>query len=199
MSKKSNEKIKIFSSTRKSKIFGVPKIRRIFQNIKSISYFSYNKRTISLTTILIIAIIVNISIAVIVHQYKTKLNNLSIKNSYEVSLDFSEIKKLEVNGCPNAVAGNKESVFKIKYFYSDFCGWCKRQDPILNQLLKEKGNLFSLEFFNIDDCEREFMRYEAIRVPTLVFKVNGFDEIIHPSFIYKKDLKKLICKANGGC
>ena len=39
-----NEKIKIFSSTRKSKIFGVPKIRRIFQDIKSMKYFLYNKK-----------------------------------------------------------------------------------------------------------------------------------------------------------
>ena len=158
-----------------------------------------NKKIKILTVILIIAIFVNISTAVIVYQYKAKLNNLIIQNSNEVSLDFSEIKKLEVNGCPDAVAGNKESVFNIKYFYSNFCAWCKRQDPILNQLLNDKGNLFYLEFFNIDNCEKEFIQYGAIRVPTLVFKVNGFDEIIHPSFVYKKDLENLICKANGGC
>jgi len=157
------------------------------------------KRIRSLTIIFIIAIFVNISIAVFIYQYKVKLNNLIIQKSDEVNLDFGEIKKLEVNGCPDAVAGNKKSVFNIKYFYSDFCGWCKRQDPILKRLLKEKGNLFSIEYFNIDNCEKEFIRYGAIRVPTLVFKVIGVDEIIHPSFVYKKDLENLICKANGGC
>jgi hypothetical protein len=35
----------IFSSTRKSKIFGVPKIRRIFQDIKSISTFYTIKKS----------------------------------------------------------------------------------------------------------------------------------------------------------
>ncbi|MCH8003231.1 MAG: thioredoxin family protein [Nanoarchaeota archaeon] len=158
-----------------------------------------NKRTTSLTIILIIAIFVNISIAVIIYQYKAELNNLITQNSNEVSFDFSEINKLEEKGCPDAIAGNKESVFNIKYFYSDFCAWCKKQDPILKQLLKEKGNLFSLEFFNIDNCEKEFIQYGAIRVPTLILKVNGFDEIIHPSFVYKKDLENLICKANDGC
>ena len=152
-----------------------------------------------LTVVLIIVIFTNIAIAVIVYQYKTKLNDLIIQNNNEVSLDFSEIEKLGEQGCPDAVAGNKESVFNIKYFYSDFCGWCKKQEPILKQLLKEKGNLFSLEFFNIDNCEKEFIQYGAIRVPTLVFKVTGFDEITHPSFVYKKDLENLICKANGGC
>ena len=41
-----NEKIKIFSSTKKSAklISGVPKIRRIFQDIKSMKYFLYNKK-----------------------------------------------------------------------------------------------------------------------------------------------------------
>ena len=158
-----------------------------------------NKPIKILTGILIIAIFTNISIAVIIYQYKMKLNNLIIKNSNEVSLDFSEIKKLEEKGCPEAIAGNKESVFNIKYFYSDFCAWCKKQEPILKQLLKENGNLFSLEFFNIDNCEKEFVGYGAIRVPTLVFKVAGFDEITHPSFVYRKDLENLICKANGGC
>ena len=42
--KLNNEKILIFSSTRKSTIFGVPKIRRIFQDIKSISHFLYVKK-----------------------------------------------------------------------------------------------------------------------------------------------------------
>lgn len=153
----------------------------------------------TLTVILIIAIFINISIAVIIYQYKAELNNLIIRNSDGVSLDFSEINKLEEKGCPDAIAGNKDSVFNIKYFYSDFCGWCKRQEPILNQLLNDKGNLFYLEFFNIGNCEKDFIQYGAIRVPTMVFKVNGFDEIIHPSFVYKKDLENLICKANGGC
>lgn len=159
-----------------------------------------SKKSIFLIVGLAGVLIINITMAVTISQYKSILGN-RIQGAVIADVDkkFSKINQLQENGCPEVVAGNKESVLKIKYFYSDFCGWCKKQEPILKELLEEKGNMFYLEFFNIDNCGKEFIDYGAIKVPTFVFKSGNFEEIIHPSFIYKKDLENLICKANGGC
>ena len=139
-----------------------------------------------------VVLIINFIIAIQISQSKSILNS---KIQGENIVDI----KLQEKGCPETVAGNEESIFKIKYFYSDFCGYCKKQESILIELLKEKGDIFYIEFFNIDHCGKEFIDYGAMRVPTFVFKSGDFDEIIHPSFVYKKDLKNLICKANGVC
>ena len=152
-----------------------------------------------LTVLLVIGIAVNIVIAVLVYDYRAAVGDLALQERGEISLEFSEIKTIEEKGCPWAVAGNNDSGFTIQYFHSDFCGWCKKQEGILDELLKEKGDLFSLEFFNIRDCETEFIDAGATRVPTFVFGVAGFEEITHSSFVYKTDLEDLICKAHGGC
>ena len=97
-----------------------------------------NKTVTILTVLLILGIAANISIAVLLYEYRAAVDDLLTPNLSETSLEFSEIKIIEENGCPSAVAGNKESGFNIKYFYSDFCAWCKRQEVILDELLKEK-------------------------------------------------------------
>jgi len=158
-----------------------------------------NKTVRILTVLLIIGLFANLSIAVLLYEYRVALDDLFIPNISETSPEFSEIKTLEESACPSAVAGNNKSFFNIKYFYSDFCPWCKRQESILDELLKEKGNLFSLEFFNIDDCETDFIDAGATRVPTFVFEIAGFEAITHSSFVYKTDLENLLCKAYGDC
>lgn len=155
---------------------------------KSLKHIKY----VLLISAVMVVLIINFIMAIKISQYDSILN-IKIKEINSVDI------KLQEKDCPETVAGNEESIFKIKYFYSDFCGYCKKQEPILIELLKEKGDLFYIEFFNIDYCGKEFIDYGAIRVPTFVFKSGDFDEIIHPSFVYKKDLKNLICKANGVC
>jgi len=158
----------------------------------------YKIKTIILAVILILAVIMNIVIAATISKNKSNLNG-KIQGAVIVDTKFSEINQLQEKGCPEVFAGNEQSVFKIKYFYSDFCGYCKKQEPILKELLKENGDMFYIEYFNIDHCGKEFLDYGAVRVPTFIFKSGDLEEITHPSFVYKKDLKNLICKSNGGC
>ena len=143
---------------------------------------------------LILDIVFNIKIS----ETKKSLNQLNNTNNM-IEVNFT--KKINLQGnCPDSSGGNYQSYLRIKYFYSDFCPWCVREEPILQRLVSDYGNLFYIGWFNINACYNETERYKVGGVPTFIFSTYGEDkEYSHYGFIYEEDLKKLICDVTGGC
>lgn len=95
--------------------------------------------------------------------------------------------------CPNIIEGNLDADLKIKYFYSPFCPYCWKEEPILKEMLDKHGNAFSLERYDIRYCDKEVDKYKIMGTPAFVFSKNGEDkEFKQPGFISKKQLEKII-------
>ena len=56
----------------------------------------------------------------------------------------------------------------LKDFYADWCGPCKTQDPILEELAEEWGERFALEKVNVDEEQDVANEYQVRSLPTLV-------------------------------
>jgi thioredoxin 1 len=55
----------------------------------------------------------------------------------------------------------------IKDFYADWCGPCKTQDPILDELQEEWGDV-EFEKINVDEQQDIANEYQVRSLPTLI-------------------------------
>ena len=141
-------------------------------------------------------VILNLVFSVKSSEYKEKLNSLETYNPVNVSLEKTETGE----ECPDAKGGSEDAFLQIKYFYSKFCPWCKREEPILQKLTKKYSNLIHIGWYNINNCPGLAEKYKVSGVPTLVFStINNQTEYSHYGFVYEKDLMKLMCDVTGGC
>jgi|SRR3989339_1054712 len=140
-------------------------------------------------------LILNVVFSVRISETRKSLTNLRGKASFNFTT------KIELqSSCPDSVGGNNESYLRIKYFYSDYCPWCRKEEPILQKLVMEHGDWFYLEWFNIGSCDKDVDKYKVSGVPTFIFSTaDEQKEYSHYGFIYENDLEKLICDVSGGC
>jgi FKBP-type peptidyl-prolyl cis-trans isomerase 2 len=106
----------------------------------------------------------------------------------------------ELPVCPDTVEGNKSADLKVKYFYTPFCPWCIKEEPILDEMLKDYGHLFHIERYDIRFCPEQVKQYQVTGTPSFVFSTeNGAKEFFIPSFIKKDKLKEIICNTTNEC
>lgn len=102
--------------------------------------------------------------------------------------------------CPDAIGGSEEALLQVKYFYSPFCPWCIKEEPILQKMSSEYGKLIHIRWYNVNNCQELAQQYRVSGVPTLVFStLNNQTEYSHYGFTAEKDLMKLMCDVSGGC
>lgn len=102
--------------------------------------------------------------------------------------------------CPYNTQGNNNSDFIIKYIGSPTCFWCMIEEPILDDLIEEKGNSFKLESYDIRYCNDLIKKYNIVGTPSFLFGIKGnSEEIPHIGFISKKNFNNIICEATGDC
>jgi thioredoxin 1 len=53
-------------------------------------------------------------------------------------------------------------------FYADWCGPCKTQDPILEELEDDWDDRFDLERVNVDEDQATANEYQVRSLPTLI-------------------------------
>ena len=109
-------------------------------------------------------------------------------------------KSLTGESCPDSTGGSENAYLRIKYFYSKYCPWCTREEPILQEIVEKYGNLVQVSWYDVNKCPELVAEYKVSGVPTTIF--HTFDnetEYSHYGFIYKKDLRKLVCDVTGGC
>jgi len=56
----------------------------------------------------------------------------------------------------------------IKDFYADWCGPCKTQDPILEDLEADWGDRVEFEKIDVDENQEVANEYQVRSIPTLV-------------------------------
>lgn len=56
----------------------------------------------------------------------------------------------------------------LKDFYADWCGPCKQQDPILQQLKEEYPESLTVEKVDVDEEQDVANEYQVRSLPTLV-------------------------------
>ena len=82
-----------------------------------------------------IFVVLNAVFSLKIAEIKGSLAELSVE------ADFNFSKKGLQSKCPDSAGGDDQSYLRIKYFYSDYCPWCKREEPILQKLTRNYGNL----------------------------------------------------------
>ncbi len=85
-----------------------------------------------------------------------------------------------------------ESVVTIIYFYATWCGPCKRQAPILDEVAKEYGNRVKLVRIDIDQEPQTAGLYGVEAVPTLVFESTNGKKEMSVGLKSKTDLEETI-------
>ena len=53
-------------------------------------------------------------------------------------------------------------------FYADWCGPCKTQDPILEDVQEELGDVFELQKVDVDEEQDVANQYQVRSLPTLI-------------------------------
>jgi len=56
----------------------------------------------------------------------------------------------------------------LKDFYADWCGPCKTQDPILEEIEEDRGDSFEVEKINVDEEQDVANEYQVRSLPTLI-------------------------------
>ncbi len=62
----------------------------------------------------------------------------------------------------------KDMTVTLKDFYADWCGPCKTQDPILEELEEDWDDRFEVEKINVDEAQEIANEYQVRSLPTLV-------------------------------
>jgi thioredoxin 1 len=57
---------------------------------------------------------------------------------------------------------------KLMDFYADWCGPCKTQDPILEELEADYGDSVSFEKVDVDEAQDVANQYSVRSLPTLI-------------------------------
>ena len=58
----------------------------------------------------------------------------------------------------------------LKDFYADWCGPCKTQDSILEELEADRGDDFTIEKVNVDEEQELANDYQVRSLPTIVIE-----------------------------
>ncbi|WP_083858588.1 thioredoxin family protein [Natrialba chahannaoensis] len=71
--------------------------------------------------------------------------------------------------CAWQLALNRMTV-TLKDFYADWCGPCKTQDPILEELEDDWDGRFEVEKVNVDEQQDVANEYQVRSLPTLIIE-----------------------------
>lgn len=76
-------------------------------------------------------------------------------------------------------------------FYADWCGPCKMQSPIVDEIDGERADVKVCKI-NIDQQPELAMRFGVMSIPTIMVVKNGETTFKEPGLMQKRDLLKLL-------
>ena len=76
-------------------------------------------------------------------------------------------------------------------FYADWCGPCKMQSPIVDEIDGERDDVKVCKI-NIDHQPELAMRFGVMSIPTIMVVKNGETTFKEPGLMQKRDLLKLL-------
>ncbi|MFC5279814.1 thioredoxin [Halorubrum rubrum] len=86
---------------------------------------------------------------------------------------------------------------RVLDFYADWCGPCKTQDPILEEVQEELGDAFELQKVDVDQEQDVANQYQVRSLPTLI--VENDDGVVDRfvGVTQKEDITAAISKAGA--
>ncbi len=87
---------------------------------------------------------------------------------------------------------NKAGKLVLVDMWAEWCGPCKMMEPVLEEIINEKGDSVQLVKINIDENQETPVKYNVMNIPTLLFFKDGkeVDRVI--GAVPKKQLEKKI-------
>ena len=87
---------------------------------------------------------------------------------------------------------NKSGKLVVVDMWAEWCGPCKMMEPVLEEIINEKGDSVQLVKINIDENQETPVKYNVMNIPTLLFFKDGkeVDRVI--GAVPKKQLEKKI-------
>ena len=79
----------------------------------------------------------------------------------------------------------------LEDFYADWCGPCKMQSPIVDEIDGERDDVKVCKI-NIDQQPELAMRFGVMSIPTIMVVKNGETTFKEPGLMQKRDLLKLL-------
>lgn len=87
------------------------------------------------------------------------------------------------------VLESKETV--LVDFYAEWCGPCKMQSPIIDEVSKELSDVKFCKI-NIDEQPELAMEYGVMSIPTIMIVKSGEITFQEPGLLQKNDIVKLL-------
>ncbi|WP_332897888.1 MULTISPECIES: thioredoxin [unclassified Haladaptatus] len=84
----------------------------------------------------------------------------------------------------------------LKDFYADWCGPCKTQDPILDELEEDWGDV-SFEKVNVDEEQDIANEYQVRSLPTLIIENDGGVVERFVGVTQREDIEQALEKASA--
>ena len=81
------------------------------------------------------------------------------------------VRKLDEQGFEEALRTSGKPV--VVDFTTDWCPYCKRLAPIIEEIAGEQGNKIAVCSVDIDDCPDIAERYDIMTVPTVFVFLDG--------------------------
>lgn len=98
---------------------------------------------------------------------------------------------VDYRACPRIIEGNPNATLVIKYFDSPYCMYCIKEEPSLQALHKEIGDLYRFERYDIRYCKTQVKEYRVMGTPTHVFN-NTLRAFTIPGYMEKWQLEDTI-------
>ncbi|WP_338727071.1 thioredoxin [Haladaptatus sp. DJG-WS-42] len=84
----------------------------------------------------------------------------------------------------------------LKDFYADWCGPCKTQDPILDELEEDWGDV-AFEKVNVDEEQDIANEYQVRSLPTLIIENDGGVVERFVGVTQREDIEQALEKASA--
>lgn len=77
-------------------------------------------------------------------------------------------------------------------FWADWCGPCKMQSPVLDELSKELGDAVKIGKVNVDEEAALALKYQIMSIPTLIVMEHGIFKEKAIGVQQKKEIKSML-------
>lgn len=97
----------------------------------------------------------------------------------------------EGNFQQEVIEGSKNKPVLVD-FYADWCGPCKVQGPIIDQVAEEMGEKAVVGKLNVDEAKETASKYNVMSIPTLILFKDGEAKETFSGMQSKEGLVELI-------